>query len=83
MRTVPHKNRTRLLELCPEAKLLFPANHDPRCKVACPRDRAMLDAPLRVWTQRCTGTDAPDEDADRRACELTPMSRRDLGGARH
>ena len=52
MRTVPHANRSKLLDLCPEAKLLFPANHDPRCKAACPRDRTMLDQPLRVWTER-------------------------------
>mmetsp|Transcript_29817 Transcript_29817/g.92255 ORF Transcript_29817/g.92255 Transcript_29817/m.92255 type:complete len:109 (-) Transcript_29817:30-356(-) len=49
MRTVPHTNRSKLLALCPEAKLLFPAVHDPRCKVACPSKR-FLDGPLRDWT---------------------------------
>ena len=55
MRTMPHANRTALLARCPEAKLLFPASHDPRCGVACPADRALLDAPLRAWRDACSG----------------------------
>jgi len=64
MRTMPHANRTRLLDACPEAKLLFKALHDPRCKMACPRDPELLEGPLRDWTARCTGA---GEDA---GCEL-------------
>ena len=66
MRTMPHANRTRLLDACPEAKLLFKALHDPRCKAACPRDPELLEGPLRDWTARCTGA---GEDA---GCELVP-----------
>ena len=66
MRTMPHANRTRLLDACPEAKLLFKALHDPRCKMACPRDPELLEGPLRDWTARCTGA---GEDA---GCELVP-----------
>ncbi len=66
MRTMPHANRTRLLDACPEAKLLFKALHDPRCKAACPRDPDLLEGPLRDWTARCTGA---GEDA---GCELVP-----------
>ncbi len=66
MRTMPHANRTRLLDACPEAKLLFKALHDPRCKVACPRDPELLSGPLRDWTARCTGA---GEDA---GCERVP-----------
>ena len=66
MRTMPHANRTRLLDACPEAKLLFKALHDPRCKAACPRDPGLLEGPLRDWTARCTGA---GEDA---GCELVP-----------
>ena len=64
MRTMPHANRSRLLDACPEAKLLFKALHDPRCKMACPRDPELLEGPLRDWTARCTGA---GEDA---GCEL-------------
>ena len=64
MRTMPHANRSRLLDACPEAKLLFKALHDPRCKMACPRDPALLEGPLRDWTARCAGA---GEDA---GCEL-------------
>ena len=66
MRTMPHANRSRLLDACPEAKLLFKALHDPRCKMACPRDPELLEGPLRDWTARCTGA---GEDA---GCELVP-----------
>ena len=66
MRTMPHANRSRLLDACPEAKLLFKALHDPRCKMACPRDPGLLEGPLRDWTARCTGA---GEDA---GCELVP-----------
>ena len=66
MRTMPHANRTRLLDACPEAKLLFKALHDPRCKMACPRDPELLEGPLRDWTARCAGA---GEDA---GCELVP-----------
>ena len=66
MRTMPHANRSRLLDACPEAKLLFKALHDPRCKAACPRDPELLEGPLRDWTARCTGA---GEDA---GCELVP-----------
>ena len=66
MRTMPHANRTRLLDACPEAKLLFKALHDPRCKMACPRDPELLSGPLRDWTARCAGA---GEDA---GCELVP-----------
>ena len=55
MRTMPYANRSRLLGVCPEAKLLFKALHDPRCKAACPRDKGLLAGPLRDWTARCTG----------------------------
>jgi len=64
MRTMPHANRSRLLDACPEAKLLFKALHDPRCKMACPRDPELLEGPLRDWTARCAGA---GEDA---GCEL-------------
>ena len=66
MRTMPHANRSRLLDACPEAKLLFKALHDPRCKMACPRDPELLEGPLRDWTARCAGA---GEDA---GCELVP-----------
>ena len=62
--TMPHANRSRLLDACPEAKLLFKALHDPRCKISCPRDPELLEGPLRDWTARCTGA---GEDA---GCEL-------------
>jgi hypothetical protein len=55
MRMMPYANRSQLLDVCPEAKLLFKALHDPRCKAACPRDKDLLAGPLRDWTARCTG----------------------------
>lgn len=66
MRTLPYANRSRLLRLCPEAKLLFPVDHDPRCAVRCPRDDALLAAPLAEFRKKCfstaRGNDAPDCD---------------------
>ena len=69
MRTVPFANRSHLLGLCPEAKLLFKAVHDPRCRMACPRDASFLKRPLRDWTERC----GPGRGGDA-ACELVPRS---------
>lgn len=65
MRTMPYANRSRLLKLCPEAKILFAVDHDPRCAVRCPRDTNLLGQPLSVWKERCS---APLADA--RACDL-------------
>ena len=64
MRTMPYANRSTLLDRCPEARILFRANHDPRCEIACPRDRTLLERPLRVWKAACP--------ADAAACALTP-----------
>mmetsp|Transcript_1621 Transcript_1621/g.4823 ORF Transcript_1621/g.4823 Transcript_1621/m.4823 type:complete len:335 (+) Transcript_1621:3-1007(+) len=65
LKTLPYHNRSALLRLCPEAKLLFPANHDPRCALRCPRNRTLLAAPLADWAARCR---SPHSSS---SCDLT------------
>ena len=57
------RSRPALLEACPEAKLLFAAQHDPRCAYRCPSAR-LLGAPLAEWKEMCGGADGARAHAE-------------------